>query len=96
MVPMGTPTDIYDLFLHGDREKRHCRDTLTFRCLCHLGSNWRLFSHICIGRKDSKPRGTIAEAAVSLPKSCRKRNEWHHPAIPEEGEAEEDVSYTLR
>ncbi|KAI9531635.1 hypothetical protein NQZ68_039341, partial [Dissostichus eleginoides] len=46
-------------------------DTLTLLCLCHLASKWRLFSHICMGRSDSRPTGTKAEAAVSPPKSRR-------------------------
>ncbi|CAL8274330.1 unnamed protein product [Boreogadus saida] len=66
MAPMGTPADKYGLLLHGDRERRHRCDTLTFRCLCRLGSRWRLFSHICSGRRDSKPRCTTVEAAGSL------------------------------
>ncbi|XP_033978014.1 vomeronasal type-2 receptor 1-like, partial [Trematomus bernacchii] len=32
------------------------------------GRRYRLFSHICMGRNDSGPKGPTAEAAVSLPK----------------------------
>ena len=70
---MAMPLDINDLSLHGDRVERHCCDTLIFLCLCNLGSKWRLFSHLCRGRSDNKPKGTTVEVAVSLPKRRRHR-----------------------
>ncbi|KAI9518770.1 hypothetical protein NQZ68_034551 [Dissostichus eleginoides] len=87
---MATPLDIYDLSLHGDRVERHCCDTLIFLCLCNLRSKWRPFSHLCRGCSDNKPKGTTAEAAVSLPKRRRKT-----PAPSEEGKKLEDVVQAL-